>query len=159
MKDTNKSKSHKPHKAKKPHKIPNTKAESSDSYEALLSSKDVEKYFHGKVEPEKSRKKPASYALRTAIQQTEENIKEAATTAYESRILLPDTELTLGKQNKKPNQEDDESDEEEDEAISAYRLSQKTIKANVDVNVARQSYNLQLSHFGPYIVNYSRNGR
>lgn len=40
-----------------------------------------------------------------------------------------------------------------------YKLKQSEIKLNVDLNTAKNAFDLQLTSFGPYSASYSRNGR
>ena len=40
-----------------------------------------------------------------------------------------------------------------------YKYKQKDIKSAVDLNTARKIFNLTLPKFGPYSIDYSRNGR
>ena len=47
----------------------------------------------------------------------------------------------------------------EDSTQKVYKLTQTEIRDNVDLNTAKNAFDLQLVNFGPYRVNYSRNGR
>ena len=49
--------------------------------------------------------------------------------------------------------------ETEDETERTYRLKQKDIQPMVDINTQRKCLDLSLTAFGPYNMNYSRNGR
>ena len=40
-----------------------------------------------------------------------------------------------------------------------YKLTQRDITAQVDLNTAKKAFNLQLVNFGSYNLNFSRNGR
>lgn len=46
-----------------------------------------------------------------------------------------------------------------DNNVKTFKLKQKEIKQNVDLNTVRNMMNLSLTNFGPYNVTYSRNGR
>lgn len=48
--------------------------------------------------------------------------------------------------------------EAEDEMEKTFRVKQDEIKSAVDVTTANKALDLKLTDFGPYSVNYSRNG-
>ena len=48
---------------------------------------------------------------------------------------------------------------EVDEGEKTYKLRQSDIRPNVDLNTAKNAFDLNLTSFGPYCASYSRNGR
>lgn len=102
----------------------------------------IEKYTRGPIEL-KAKKKASHKRLRRTIQETHDRTVEAATASAAAEILLPSDGGFI----------------EVDDNEKTYKLKQRDIVRNVDLNSAKHVMNLQLSHFGPYSVNYSRNGR
>lgn len=85
-----------------------------------------------------------SLALRALLTTTSDNIKEAVEKAAEVEVLLPGERGGI---------------ELEEDHLRTFKLKQKEIVAQVDVNTAQKAFDLHLTSFGPYHLNYSRNGR
>ena len=77
------------------------------------------------------------------MQATEERILDGAMKTAATEVLLPSEGGFI----------------ETDGNEKTYRLKQDTIVQQVDLNTAKNAINLQLTKFGPYRMNYSRNGR
>lgn len=82
-------------------------------------------------------------ALRKTLEGTKRKIVDAATRTATTEVLLTSDPGYI----------------EMDDNRKVYSLKQKDIVENVDLNTAKNSLDLQLTNFGPYSVNYSRNGR
>lgn len=102
----------------------------------------IQKYARGNVDfvP----KKKAGLGLQSRIKHTNQNIFESATATAAAEILLPSDAGCI---------------ELDDNRMKVYKLKQKEIVQNVDLNTARNVIDFQLHDFAPYTVNYSRNGR
>jgi U3 small nucleolar RNA-associated protein 7 len=111
--------------------------------QSSISSSDLQKYSRGSVD-HKAKKKPKTLALKTTLIQTNESIREAATAAVASEVLLPSEAGFIELENKN---------------VKVYKLKQKEIVENIDMNTARNAFDLQLHAFAPYTAKYSRNGR
>lgn len=82
--------------------------------------------------------------LRRIIKRNKEN-QEAAQKSVESMdVLLPEEAGYL---------------ESTDPMINTYKFSQREIRQNVDKNTSAKIFDLSLSNFGSYRVNYTRNGK
>jgi U3 small nucleolar RNA-associated protein 7 len=101
----------------------------------------VEKYAHGSVNF--GTKKDAPKKLRRTLEETKQRIVEAATAAGNAEVLL----------------QGDAGFIEMDNGVKTFKLKQNELKNHVDSNTARNIMDLRLTNFGPYRVNYSRNGR
>jgi U3 small nucleolar RNA-associated protein 7 len=108
----------------------------------VIGKKELQKYAHGPVEFKTKRAK--TLALKTRIDHTNENIEEAAVAAIANEVLLPSNPGFI---------------ELENQNMKVYKLKQSEIAENVDLNSARNAFDLQLHSFAPYCVKYSRNGR
>lgn len=106
-----------------------------------LDNEVVEKYARGTTDFNTSKIKHKS--LRLTLQTEQAKVVDAAKQTAATEILLP--------------AENGFIKTESNEKI--YKLTQRDIKQNVDINTARNSFDLQLQSFGPYNTNYSRNGR
>ena len=81
--------------------------------------------------------------LRKTLEETKSKIKDAALRTATTEILLTSEPGFI----------------EMDNHRKVYSLKQKDIVDNVDLNTAKNCMDLQLTNFGPYHVNYTRNGR
>ncbi|SCU95715.1 LAME_0F13146g1_1 [Lachancea meyersii CBS 8951] len=87
----------------------------------------------------KTKDKKLKAGLKRIDQQYKDAVSEAAATEY----LLPETSGFL---------------EAEDEMEKTFRVKQDEIRSAVDSSTANKALDLKLKEFGPYSVNYSRNG-
>ena len=108
---------------------------------ALAQDQTIQKYAHGKVHFKASKNNPKK--LRKTLLETTQSILEAAKAAGDTEVLLPGEAGEI----------------EMERGFQTYKLKQSEIRENVDLNTARNIMNLSLTNFGPYQVNYSRNGR
>jgi U3 small nucleolar RNA-associated protein 7 len=112
-----------------------------DSNHPSFESK-VHKYTRGKLNNDT---KTVKYKhLRHSLEKTNAQIKDAAISAAEAEVLLPTQSGFIDLENK-------------NEKI--FKLKQNEIKKNVDLNSAKNALDLQLNVFGPYNIDYTRNGR
>ncbi|RMX67985.1 hypothetical protein DD238_000114 [Peronospora effusa] len=81
--------------------------------------------------------------LRGSLQRAHEKNKLAAESAAKSEILLPDQVGFL----------------EAEGLEKTYKVTQKQLADNVDLNTARKIFSLDLPEYGSYRVKYTRNGR
>lgn len=107
----------------------------------LADDPTIQKYSHGPVKFKTPRQAPKK--LRATLVDTRNSIIESAQAAGDAEILLPAESGYIEMEN----------------GIKTYKLTQKELRQNVDLNTARNIMNLSLTNFGPYNVNYSRNGR
>ncbi|KAI1825712.1 WD40-repeat-containing domain protein [Xylaria intraflava] len=82
--------------------------------------------------------------LRRNLQALESKYKAAALKAKDAEILLEGTSGYL---------------EPETELERTYKVRQDEIQANVSVSTAQKRFELTLNELGPYVFDYSRNGR
>lgn len=82
--------------------------------------------------------------LRRNLSTLEDKYKEAAYKAKEAEILLENTAGFI---------------EPETELERTYKVRQDDIQKNVAIEVAQKGFELKLNELGPYICEYSRNGR
>ncbi len=108
----------------------------------LVSGKEMSKYSRGKITF--NSKKVKGTALRAKLEMTNTAIKEAAAAAAATEVLLPATAGFI---------------ELEDKDMKVYKLKQRDILQHVDTNTAKNAFDFQLHEFGPYRVNFTRNGR
>jgi hypothetical protein len=103
--------------------------------------KNVTKYAKGnlKFKPSEGKYK----GLRKTLQETQEKILDAATRTAATEVLLPQS---AGFMRAEGNER-------------TFKLKQSEMLHEVDLNTAKNAMDLQLTKFGPYRVNYSRNGR
>ncbi|XP_066911448.1 uncharacterized protein [Clytia hemisphaerica] len=118
---------------KKKSKRPNTE-------EYHIDPEKILKYTRGggvKTRKTKDRK------LKSNLKQKEANYKQAVKQAAKSEYLLTEETGFL-----------------EVEAVEkTYNISQKAIEKSVDVSSAQKYFNLHLQEYGPYKINYTRNGK
>ena len=99
------------------------------------------RYARGRLNfKSKSSKNPF---LKKKLEEANASIKSAVSEALATEILLPAESGYI----------------EVAENEKTYKLKQSSIKCNVDLNTQRNAFDLQLTTFGPYICNYTRNGR
>jgi U3 small nucleolar RNA-associated protein 7 len=106
-----------------------------------ISKKLLSKYTRGSVNFKAP--KTAPKRLRMTMAETQERIVEAATATGLTEVLLPQDAGFI----------------EMDHGIKTFKLKQKDLKKEVDLNTSRNIMDLYLTKFGPYKANYSRNGR
>lgn len=119
------------------HSHPSVIADDSE----LIDNPTIQKYSHGPVKFKTSRHGPKK--LLASLQDTRTTILESAQAAGDAEILLPAESGYIEMEN----------------GIKTYKLTQKELRQNVDLNTARNIMNLSLTNFGPYNVSYNRNGR
>lgn len=83
-------------------------------------------------------------ALRSKLEHTKTLIEEAAINTASTEVLLPSVPGGI---------------ELEDPRMKVFKLRQREIAQNVDLNTAKNAFDFQLHNFGPYYVDYTRNGR
>ena len=98
------------------------------------------KYARGPINT--SYKKSKFMSLKMTVKEEAERATIAATQTALTEVLLPQKTGYI-----------------ESEELPVYKLKQKDIADAVDLNTIRNQFDLQLHNFGPYNVNYSRNGR
>lgn len=81
--------------------------------------------------------------LKAGLKNLDNKYKDAVASAAATEYLLPETAGYM---------------ETETEMEKTFRVKQDEIKASVDVSTANKALDLSLKEFGPYYVNYSRNG-
>jgi len=102
----------------------------------------AKKYIHGSLDDINI--KGIEYKrLRQTMRETKANIQESAMRNATTEILLTANPGCIEMEGNR----------------KVYSLKAKDITANVDLNTAKNSMELQLTSFGPYSVDYSRNGR
>jgi U3 small nucleolar RNA-associated protein 7 len=116
------------------------RASTNDSSD-LTDNPAIQKYSHGPVQFKASRHGPRK--LLASLQDTRKTILESAQAAGDAEVLLPAESGYI----------------EMDNEVKTYKLTQKELRQNVDLNTARNIMNLSLTNFGPYNVSYNRNGR
>jgi U3 small nucleolar RNA-associated protein 7 len=99
------------------------------------------KFARGNVEIDT---KVKNTALRSKLEHTKSLIEEAALTTAATDVLLPSSPGGI---------------ELDDERMKVFKLQQREIVHNVDLNTAKNAFGFQLQNFGPYQVNFTRNGR
>jgi U3 small nucleolar RNA-associated protein 7 len=82
--------------------------------------------------------------LRTKLRALEERYNDAALKAKDAEILLENQSGFL---------------EPEGELERTYKVRQDEIQENVGVETAKKGFELKLDHMGPYVHDYTRNGR
>jgi len=80
--------------------------------------------------------------LKRTLQETQDNILDAAVKNASTEVLLP-TETGFVESSEK----------------KVFKIKQKELAAAVDLNTARNMIDLNLTTFGPYRTNFTRNGR
>ena len=82
--------------------------------------------------------------LRRTLEEAHERIIESASRTAATEVLLSNRTGFI---------------ETEHDGEKTYRLKQNAIKPMIDLNTQRKCLDLSLTAFGPYMMNYSRNGR
>ncbi|CCF60720.1 hypothetical protein KAFR_0L01120 [Kazachstania africana CBS 2517] len=116
-------------------------AKSNSNVKKAVKPRDNQKRFErpgGKFK-NKTRDKKLKAGLKRIDDQYTRAVSSAAATEY----LLPESAGFL---------------EAEDEMEKTFKVSQREIKSSVDVSTANKALDLSLKEFGPYHINYSRNG-
>lgn len=91
----------------------------------------------------KARKQTKDKKLRAGMRKIDDQYKDAVSSAAATQYLLPESAGYL---------------EAEDEMEKTFKVKQDEIKEGVDVGTANKALDLSLKEYGPYHVNYSRNG-
>ncbi|SCU91578.1 LADA_0F10792g1_1 [Lachancea dasiensis] len=81
--------------------------------------------------------------LKAGLKRIDEQYKDAVSSAAATEYLLPESAGFL---------------EAENELEKTFRVKQDEIRSAVDVSTANKALDLKLRDFGPYSINYSRNG-
>ena len=105
----------------------------------------VNKYTRGSLKDLKINKIKFK-GLKKTIKETAESIKNAAEKTAAAEVLLPSEQGFI--------ELDDDA-----KTTKIYKIKQKEIIQNVDLNTAKNVIDLQLTKFGPYTTDYTRNGR
>jgi U3 small nucleolar RNA-associated protein 7 len=103
--------------------------------------KTTEKYIRGNVNINLNKIKYKK--LRATIKENQDNIIDSAKKTAATEVLLPSEAGII------------ESEGNE----KTYKLRQEVLKNYVDLNTSKNMIDLQLPNFGPYRVDYTRNGR
>lgn len=103
----------------------------------------IEKYAHGSTDF--NIKKMKYKSLKMTMRAEQERVVESAEQTAITEVLLPSTEGSIQVSS--------------DFKQKIYKLKQDDISQQVDLNTASNRFDLQLHDFGPYKVDYSRNGR
>jgi U3 small nucleolar RNA-associated protein 7 len=101
----------------------------------------VNKYVRGSLKV--STKHIAHKGLRLTIQEQQDSIMDSAKRTAETEVLLPSTAGLIETENN----------------AKTYKITQSIIQKNVDLNTSKNAIDLQLTEFGPYRVDHTRNGR
>ncbi|QEU59936.1 Utp7 [Kluyveromyces lactis] len=91
----------------------------------------------------KMQKKTKDKKLKAGLKRIDQKYKEAVFSTAATEYLLPEERGYL---------------EAEDEMEKTFKFTQAEIKHHVDASMANKALDLKLNDFGPYRVNYSRNG-
>ncbi|EDO14981.1 hypothetical protein Kpol_387p7 [Vanderwaltozyma polyspora DSM 70294] len=81
--------------------------------------------------------------LRAGLKRIDDQYKESVSSAAATEYLLPESSGYL---------------EAEDEMEKTFKVNQSEIKSSVDVTTANKALDLSLKEFGPYSIDYSKNG-
>ncbi|RCH91842.1 Small subunit (SSU) processome component, partial [Rhizopus stolonifer] len=103
--------------------------------------KNEEKYM--RIKPSKDTKKIADIKLRAKITHQEKNSRDAARAAARAEMLLQEEAGYL----------------EAEGLEKTFKFRQDQLVSSFDVNTASKIFSLDLPEFGPYSVDYTRNGR
>ncbi|CAM9290644.1 unnamed protein product [Phaeothamnion confervicola] len=101
----------------------------------------LDKYSRG---PANSMKKVVDRKLRSGLRLAEIKARDAVLRAAEAEVLLPAAAGGI---------------EAEGPLERTYRLPQRELKTYLDLNAARNAFDLSLPKLGPYRIAFSRNGR
>ncbi|XP_065067796.1 uncharacterized protein LOC135693289 isoform X1 [Rhopilema esculentum] len=108
--------------------------------EFVIDPEILEKYTRGQGVNVKD---VSNKKLQSKLKSSEDNFTKASRQAARAELLLAEESGFL----------------EADEMERTYKFTQKEISKSVDVASAAKSFELKLDKFGPYKVNYTRNGR
>jgi U3 small nucleolar RNA-associated protein 7 len=129
-----------PAKAKKRSRT-NAANGASNPENTQISKKLLSKYTRGSVNFKAPKSAPKR--LRMTMEETQERIVQAATATGLTEVLLTQDAGFI----------------QMDHGVKTFKLKQKDLKNEVDMNTGRNIMDLYLTKFGPYKANYSRNGR
>lgn len=101
------------------------------------------KYERGGNVNKSARKRTKDKKLRAKMQRIDDQYEDAVSSAAATQYLLPQTAGYL---------------EAEDEMEKTFKVTQEDIKESVDVSTTNKALDISLKEFGPYHINYSRNG-
>lgn len=101
------------------------------------------KYERSMNDGTKSRKTTRDKKLRAGMRSIDNKYKDAVSSAAATQYLLPEATGFL---------------EAENEMEKTFKVKQAEIKDSVDVSTANKALDLKLEEFGPYCMNYSKNG-
>ncbi len=107
-----------------------------------VDQESIDKYARGALNI--NTKKIKFKALRKTLNEEKERIETAARANAITEVLLPGETGVI------------ESDGQQG---NIYRLSQNKMIPMVDLNTAKNAFDFQLTNFGPYSVDYTKNGR
>ena len=82
--------------------------------------------------------------LRTKLQVLNDKVEDAVLKAKDAEILLENEPGFL---------------EQEKELEKTYKVRQDELRRNVDIETAKKGFELRLKDLGPYVADYTRNGR
>eukprot|EP00794_Sanderia_malayensis_P016154 gene16154-17777_t len=116
------------------------KKESEEVEEYVLDQEVVQKYRRGKSINVKNIK---NKKLKSKLKNYEANFSKAAKQAARAELLLPEETGYL----------------EAEGLEKTYKFSQREISKSVGIASAAKSFELKLDTFGPYRINYTKNGR
>lgn len=91
----------------------------------------------------KTKKRSKDKKLRAGLKRIDEQYNDAVYSAAATEYLLPESAGFL---------------EAEDEMEKTFKVRQSDIRDSVDVTTANKALDLSLKEFGPYSINFSRNG-
>lgn len=100
----------------------------------------VDKYSRGDKNDTKGIR---SFQLRKTLKSAEVLAQKSEEAAFKAEILLPD----------------DAGYVEAEGMEETWRFTQEGLQPHVDARSARKMFNLELTQFGPYVMDYTRNGR
>ncbi|GAV53091.1 hypothetical protein ZYGR_0AI03730 [Zygosaccharomyces rouxii] len=91
----------------------------------------------------KAKKRSKDKKLRAGLKRIDDQYKDAVSSAAATEYLLPESAGFL---------------EAEDEMEKTFKVRQADIRDSVDVTTANKALDLSLKEFGPYSIDFSRNG-
>lgn len=115
-----------------------------DPEEAALKARRIaaiKQYGRG---PGNKTKSTRDKKLRANLKRQEQRTRDAALAAKDAEILLEHSEGFL---------------QTENELERTYKVTQKEIKKDIGIQTAEKGFELKLDNLGPYVADYSRNGR
>ena len=119
------------------------KAGKSTVRKSLGLAKRLPKYDRGKSLSRQELNAVGDKKLRTFLARGEQKYREAKVKAARMEILNPEEAGTL----------------EAEGMERTFRFKQEEIRENVDITAAGKAFDLSLTDFGPYAIDYTRNGR